>query len=74
MRRLALAVIAIMVFTPCTWAQTMEWQGVNNSAATSLSQNDVDDSNLCHDGTATGVRIPTAGEDVFFRYDSPQTI
>lgn len=70
MKNLALTVLVLLAATSCAWAQTLEWQGVNTSVATDMEQIDVDDADLWFDGTATGVRSPTATDDVLFNYNA----
>lgn len=70
MRKLLLTIAVILAATSGAWAQTVEWQGVNTSVATDMEQIDVDDANLWFDGTATGVRSPTATDDVLFNYNA----
>ena len=70
MKKLLLIVACLLLATTAASAQVMEWRGVNSSAATSMTDINIDSEALWHDGTAVGVRTPGAGDDVTFQYNA----
>ena len=70
MKKLLMLLIALSLAVTSVSAQTVEWKGVNTSAATSLNDIDVYSESLWFDPATETNRLPTSADDAVFNFNS----